>query len=166
VWTGDGTLEGDADLTFDTTTNTLTSVNINATTFTGALTGIASGNALPALSNLSSVAINTSLLPATDDTIDLGDNTHRWRDIFLGPATIHIGTSTTDEGTITYDTSGNILNFSTDSTTNADIAFFTDDLYLDKSTGFVGINIVAPDRYLHVYGDQSGGVAVIERFNA
>jgi hypothetical protein len=28
VWTGDGTIEGDADLTFDTATNTLTTVNI------------------------------------------------------------------------------------------------------------------------------------------
>lgn len=28
VWTGDGTIEGDADLTFDTTTNTLATVNI------------------------------------------------------------------------------------------------------------------------------------------
>lgn len=28
VWTGDGTIEGDTDLTFDTTTNTLTTVNI------------------------------------------------------------------------------------------------------------------------------------------
>jgi len=47
VWTGDGTIEGDANLTFDTATDTLTSVNINATTFTGALTGIASGNEVP-----------------------------------------------------------------------------------------------------------------------
>lgn len=29
VWTGDGTIEGDADLTFDTTTNTLATVNIS-----------------------------------------------------------------------------------------------------------------------------------------
>lgn len=44
VWTGNGTIEGDTNLTFDTATDTLTSVNINATTFTGALTGTASGN--------------------------------------------------------------------------------------------------------------------------
>lgn len=44
VWTGDGTLEGDTNLTFDTATDTLTTVNVNATTFTGALIGTASGN--------------------------------------------------------------------------------------------------------------------------
>ncbi len=47
VWTGDGTIEGDAGLTFDTATDTLTTVNVSATTFTGALTGTASGNLTP-----------------------------------------------------------------------------------------------------------------------
>jgi hypothetical protein len=42
------------------------------------------GGANTALSNLSAVAINTSLLPGTDDSIDLGDDTHRWRDLYLG----------------------------------------------------------------------------------
>jgi hypothetical protein len=39
VWTGSGTLEGDADLTFDTSTNTLTTVNV-----TGTLVKTGSGN--------------------------------------------------------------------------------------------------------------------------
>jgi hypothetical protein len=85
------------------------------------------------------------LLPETNDTQALGSDTFRWEDVFLGPGSAHIGTSTTDEGVISYDTSGNILNFGTDSTTNGDIAFFTDDLYLDKSTGNVGINTTAPN---------------------
>ena len=38
--------------------------------------------------------ITGSIGPTTDDTYDLGDNTHRWQDIYLGPATFHIGTST------------------------------------------------------------------------
>lgn len=90
--------------------------------------------------------------PSTDDTYDLGDNTHRWRDIYLGPATAHVGTSTTDEGTIAYDTTNNIFQFGTDSTANGDIAFFTDDLYLDKSSGNVGIGTTAPGFLLTVTG--------------
>lgn len=39
VWTGDGTLEGDAALTFDTTTDTLATTLITATTVTAALVG-------------------------------------------------------------------------------------------------------------------------------
>ncbi len=62
------------------------------------------------LDNLSSVAINTSLLPATDDSIDLGDNTHRWANAYLGGETLHLGTSTTDEAVLSYTTSSNTFN--------------------------------------------------------
>ncbi|MCB9823024.1 hypothetical protein H6800_02010 [Candidatus Nomurabacteria bacterium] len=76
-----------------------------------------------ALSNLSSVAINTSLLPGTDDTIDLGDNTHRFRDLYLGGQTLHIGASTVDEGLISYDNTTNVLSIDTDSTSGGNITF-------------------------------------------
>lgn len=92
------------------------------------------------------LSINSTgdLLPNTDDTQSLGSNTKRWKDLFVGGETIHIGTSLTDEGTIAYDTTSNIFQFDTDSTTNGDIAFFTDDLYLDKSSGNIGIGTTAP----------------------
>ncbi|TXH02004.1 MAG: LamG domain-containing protein [Candidatus Moraniibacteriota bacterium] len=84
------------------------------------------------------------ILPETNDTQALGSDTKRWKDIFLGGDTMHIGTSLTDEATIAYNTTTNILGIDTDSTTNGDIAFFTDDLYLDKSTGNVGIGDTSP----------------------
>jgi len=119
------------------------------------------GNANTALSNLASVAINTSLLPGANDTINLGDDTHRWADLFLGGETIHIGTSVTDEATVSYTTSTNLLNFSTDSTSNGDIAFFSDDLYLDKSVGFVGIGTTTPTNLLEVGSEATGGNMLI-----
>jgi mucin-19 len=45
------------------------------------------------------------LLPGTNDAQDLGSNTLRWQDLYTGPGTIHVGTSTSDEGQITYNTS-------------------------------------------------------------
>ncbi|MDD5627182.1 MAG: hypothetical protein PHW01_04225, partial [Patescibacteria group bacterium] len=45
-----------------------------------------------------------------------------------------------------------LFNFSTDATTNADIAFFTDDLYLDKATGYIGIGTTAPASALDIKG--------------
>ncbi|MDD4919072.1 MAG: hypothetical protein PHE72_14850, partial [candidate division Zixibacteria bacterium] len=36
-----------------------------------------------ALDNLSGVAINDSLLPGADDSIDLGDPTHEWKDLYV-----------------------------------------------------------------------------------
>ena len=113
------------------------------------------------------------LLPGTTDTQDLGSDSLRWQDLYLGAETLHIGTSITDEGTISYDTSGDILNFSTDSTTNADIAFFTNDLYLDKSSGNVGIGTTDPAQLLETSkaGDNyaritstDGSIAGLELF--
>lgn len=51
----------------------------------GRITAAANGSsgANTALSNLASVAINTSLLPSVADTIDLGSGTNQWRDIYL-----------------------------------------------------------------------------------
>lgn len=102
------------------------------------------------------VTITGDVLPATNDTYALGADASRWSDVFVGPSTVHIGTSTTDEGTISYNTTSNIFNFGTDSTTNADIAFFTDDLYLDKSTGHVAIGNTAPGSRLSVTISSAG----------
>lgn len=86
----------------------------------------------------------SNVLPGTNDSHSLGSTSARWSNLYLGANSIFIGTSATDEGTISYNTTTNILNFGTDSTTNGDIAFFTDDLFLDKSSGFVGVNNSAP----------------------
>lgn len=43
-----------------------------------------------ALSNLAAVAINTSLLPGTDDAIDLGSPTKQWRDLYMTGASIYM----------------------------------------------------------------------------
>jgi hypothetical protein len=108
-----------------------------------------------ALSNLASVAINTALLPGTNDSIDLGDTSHRWANTWLGGETLHIGASATDEALISYSASGDVLNIGTDSTTNGDIAFNTDDLYIDKSTSHVGIGTASPTGLFQVYRQGS-----------
>lgn len=53
--------------------------------------------------------VTGSVGPSTDDTYDLGDNTHRWQDLYLGPQTLHIGTSTSDEAIMSYTTASNTL---------------------------------------------------------
>ncbi|MBI4457837.1 hypothetical protein HY633_02640, partial [Candidatus Uhrbacteria bacterium] len=89
-------------------------------------------------------------IPAANTTYDLGSTASRFRDLFLGPDSLHIGTSATDEATIVYDTTNNILKFSTDASTNGDTSFYTDDLYLKKSSGFVGVNTTAPGAFFDV----------------
>lgn len=60
VWTGDGTLEGDTALTFDTTTDTLASVNF-AGALTGNVTGNVSGSSGSTTGNASTVTTNANL---------------------------------------------------------------------------------------------------------
>lgn len=68
------------------------------------------GFATTALDNLASVAINTSLLPGSDDSIDIGSSTLRWRDLFLGPTSLHIGNDG-DEAVISFDTTNDRISF-------------------------------------------------------
>ncbi len=67
----------------------------------------------------SNFLLSDDLLPNANDTLDLGSNTYRWQDLYLGPGTLHIGTSTTDEGTFSYNTTTNLLDLSISGTSVA-----------------------------------------------
>lgn len=82
--------------------DTVTAVGTDPIQFTQFSAGVGADTAL---SNLVAVAINTSLLPGTDGTIDLGDATHRFRNALLET----IQTGTTNGNTLVlqaYDTGG------------------------------------------------------------
>ena len=53
--------------------------------------------------------VSSDILPTTDDTYNLGDDTHRWANLYLGGETLHIGTAVGDEGTLGYTTSSDVL---------------------------------------------------------
>jgi len=56
-------------------------------------------------------AVTTNVSPEADDTFDLGEASKRWRDIYLGPTTLHMGTSPTLEGQMRWDTVTQKLQF-------------------------------------------------------
>lgn len=60
--------------------------------------GGSSGGANTALSNLASVAINASLLPGTDNAIDLGSSSKQWRRGYFGTAIVMANGATTVGG--------------------------------------------------------------------
>lgn len=105
----------DAGLTYNATTNALT-----ATTFVGALTGTASGNANLALSNLASVAINTTLVSDTDNTDALGTTAIAWSDLFLGSGSVIAWTSAPSTNDITLTHSAGKLTFGGDGAVEID----------------------------------------------
>ena len=57
------------------------------------------------------ITANADFLPDTDDTYDLGSSTKRWQDVYIGPASIHIG-SDGDDATIGYNTTSDQIEFS------------------------------------------------------
>jgi hypothetical protein len=54
----------------------------------------AAGGATKALDNLAAVAVNLSLTPGTDNSIDLGSASKQWRTIYVGTDATIVGTST------------------------------------------------------------------------
>jgi hypothetical protein len=56
------------------------------------------------------LTVTGHILPSTSDTYDLGSSTNRFRDLYLGPNSLHIGTDG-DEGVISYDTTNDVFTF-------------------------------------------------------
>ena len=98
--------------------------------FTGALTV---GGAL---------TMTGDLLPSANDTYNLGSDTMRWANAWLGAETIHVGTADADEGEIGYDTTNNVMTVQS----NGNLA-------LQSSSGNVGIGTTGPGAKLEVRGN-------------
>src|SRR3989344_3023447 len=84
-----------------------------------------------------------SIGPNSNDTYDLGSDSLRWQDLYLGPGSIHLGTSTSDEYVMAYDTTNNRLGFNVNGSGNPEIVM--------NSSGYVGIGTTSPDKNLTIY---------------
>jgi hypothetical protein len=85
--------------------------------------------------------VDSHILPAADDTYDLGEGSTplRWRDLYLGPGTLHIG-GFGDEATLSYNDTSNDL----------EISDTYGDVVLQPTSGSVGIGTTAPDGKLEI----------------
>jgi hypothetical protein len=94
------------------------------------------------------LTVTGNILPSVDDTYTLGDDTHRWSDLFLGGETLHIGASTANEGTIAFDSTNSKLQLNAGAATPS---------FVITSGGNVGIGTTSPSQKLDV---QGGSIAI------
>ncbi|MBP9715211.1 MAG: hypothetical protein KBD52_01855 [Candidatus Pacebacteria bacterium] len=124
-------------------------------------TGCGGGGANTALSNLASVAINTSLISDTDSTDDLGSSSIAWANLYVDTIS-----SITGNALALTPISGQSLTVNL--ATTGDFVVNTDDLVVDTSSGFVGVGTAAPGAMLSVLGDTivGGNNAVIDPYSS
>ncbi len=92
-----------------------------------------------ALNVTGTTTLTGNLLPSTNDTYNLGSDSMRFANAWLGGETLHIGTADADEGEIGYTTSTNVMTVQS----NGNLA-------LQASSGNVGIGTTAPGAKLQV----------------
>src|SRR3989339_1979739 len=97
----------------------------------------------------SKLVTNANFLPTSNDTQDLGSSVSRCRDLYLGPASVHMGANG-NEGIIGYSTSSNYLSFDPDGDSTAEFVML--------DSGRLGIGTTSPTEALEVIGTMSGNV--------
>jgi len=83
-------------------------------------------------------------LPTADDQYDLGSSTLRWQDLYLGPASLHIGTDG-NEAAISYNATDDRLYFNLDGAAGYELTML--------DAGNLGIGTTNPGFELDVNGD-------------
>jgi len=89
--------------------------------------------------------------PDTNDYYDLGSNSYRWEDLWLGPDTLHIGATVSDEYTIKYSNGDNRLEFNWADVGDPGIVF--------DENEHVGIGTTSPTSVLSVVASNDAAVA-------
>jgi hypothetical protein len=118
---------GAGTLAFDvqggTTINTTGSANTSIGNANGTLTLTSStGLNVTSLGLISdgdgNLVLGDNVEPSVNDNFSLGTNTARWSDVFVGPSTVHIGSTATggDELALSYNTTSNTAIFNVGST--------------------------------------------------
>jgi len=138
--------------------------NWTADQYFGANVGIdgdlfANGNVSLGTNNLNTVTfnalVNSDIVPDHDNDHSLGTSSLRWKDLFLGPGSLHIGNST-DEGVVSFDLLNDWFDFNHGIYVNGD-ASVMGDLWVDV-TAHVGGDVDV-DGDVTVAGYINGGFA-------
>jgi len=151
IYKGDGQFQESSDLRTQTslaggaTTSTSAGAvtfapagNISSTTVQGAIEELDSEKANTALSNLASVAINTTLVSDTDNTDALGTAAISWSDLFLGNGAVITFSSAPNTADVTLTHSANTLTLA-----GGDLALGANNLTMTGNLASTGSRIAA-----------------------
>jgi hypothetical protein len=97
--------------------------------------------------NGSNFSLSNNLLPSNDNAYTLGSDTARWKDLFLGSNSLHIGSSTSDEFVISYNADSNLLTLNANGAGDPEFTFTAD--------GNFGIGNTSPTHKLSIGGSSS-----------
>jgi hypothetical protein len=86
------------------------------------------------------VKVDGGVGPSLNNTYDLGSNTMRWRDIFIGPHSIHIGNGPNDQANLSHSNSNGLSRLTIDADDNG-----TFDFYLAGNGDFMFTGALMPD---------------------
>jgi hypothetical protein len=104
------------------------------------------------------LTITGSILPSANVTYDLGSPTQRFRSAYFSGNTVYIGPesiSVSNDGTWTFTSNGGNATMSSSSAMG--------NIYMDKTTGFMGFNDTSPDYVYDFYTpDNAGEILHIE----
>lgn len=96
--------------------------------------------------------INSNLIPAADDTYDIGTPALRWQTLHVGPGSIVVHNDATDTAKIILGYTGSVASLISDASSPINIAVLgTNGIYADIA-GLIGINNLVPTRQLDVTG--------------
>ena len=91
------------------------------------------------------------VLPDIDNIRNLGSASLRWKELFVGPGTIHLGTEG-NFGSFGYSTTSDYLIFDPDGDSTHEVVF--------TDSGYVGIGTTSPEQHLTISGDGSQRILV------
>ncbi len=117
--------------------------------------------------------VNSDVVPSMDDTYSLGTDANRWADVFVGPASLNIGTSG-NNAVISYDLGNNWVNINTDlnvegtilgttlnggytegsvifGAADGSIAENNGELFWDDASSYLGLGTSFPAAKLNIY---------------